>query len=137
MYKVLIDTNIIIDFLYKRQPFYTQSKQIIQMVESKIIEGCITTSILMDLHYIIWHRLGSKKDANSACQAMMNIFNILDVNSNDIDEALKTNPTDFEDKVVEKCSIRNNCDFIVTRNIKHFDSKIALEPQELIDKINN
>ena len=66
MYKVLVDTNIIIDFLYIRKPFYEDSKKIIQLIEDKSIKGYITTSILMDLHYIIWHRLASKKERGRA-----------------------------------------------------------------------
>ena len=135
MYKVLVDTNIIIDFLYMRKPFYDESKKIIQLVEDKVIKGFITTSILMDLHYIIWHRFSSKNEANKACKAIMDVFDVLSIEDTDILNALKDNPVDFEDTVVERCAKRNQCNYIVTRNIKHFDKTLSIEPLSLIEKI--
>lgn len=137
MYKVLVDSNIIIDFLYMRKPFYSDSKKIIQLVEDKVVRGCVTTSILMDLHYIICHRFSTKNEANKSCEAIIQIFDILNVEDNDIVDALIKNPVDFEDTVVEMCAKRNKCDYIITRNIKHFDKTIAIEPWVFIDMIKN
>ena len=135
MYKVLVDTNVIIDFLYCRKPFYDDSKRIIQLVEKKRIKGYITTSILMDLHYIIWHHLANKTEANKACEELMQIFEILPIMEEDISTALASHPIDFEDTVVENCALRISCNYLITRNTRHFKKARCCEPDEFLNMI--
>lgn len=51
--KVLIDTNIIIDFALERQPFYKESEQVFLFAQQRQIEGYVSASTFGDLYYII------------------------------------------------------------------------------------
>ena len=50
---VLIDTNIILDVLLKREQFLEKSSHIILLSEKKIIDGYVTASAITDIFYII------------------------------------------------------------------------------------
>ena len=51
--KVLIDTNVILDYALIRQPFYDLADRIFALVEQKQIEGYICASTFTDLFYIL------------------------------------------------------------------------------------
>ena len=51
--KILLDTNIIIDVALERQPFYSESVQLISLVYQRQVEGYISASTFSDLYYII------------------------------------------------------------------------------------
>ncbi|NEP10111.1 MAG: PIN domain-containing protein [Symploca sp. SIO2C1] len=64
--KVLIDTNIIVDVALEHDPFFTDSEQVVSLVEQQQIEGYISASTFSDLYYIILHQFtkssASKED---------------------------------------------------------------------------
>ena len=51
--KILIDTNILIDFLMKRPLFYDDARKVIQLCMNKKIEGCIAAHSVMNIFYIL------------------------------------------------------------------------------------
>ena len=50
--KVFLDTNILLDYLLKRQPFYDSTKKVFEMCLYKI-DGYITPHSLIDVFYIL------------------------------------------------------------------------------------
>ena len=136
MYKVLVDSSIFVDFMFHREPFYKASSRVMELCEDKVVKGYITTSILMDLHYIFKKMSRSNKDADLAIQEILKVFKVIDISGKDIDASTKVHRKDFEEAVIEECSIRNELDYIVTRNVKDFQGKhinIVL-PDELLSK---
>lgn len=135
MYKVLLDSNIFVDFMLQRMPFYNDSEKVISLCENNKVKGYVTTSQLMDLHYIFRKFSHSNETSNTAIKEITNVFNVLDVSANDIVLSAEQNNRDFEDCVIENCSNRNKIDYIITRNKKDFvGTKIKIiEPYELLD----
>lgn len=123
MYKALIDSNIFVDFMFHRQPFYNDSEKVISLCENRIIKGYVTTSMLMDLHYIFKKLSHSNSTANTAISEIMKCFEVIDVEKSDIVTSITNNRKDFEDGVIESCSINNRIDYIITRNVDDFDGK--------------
>lgn len=137
MYKVLIDTNIFVDFLFHRPDFYELSNKVIGLCEENQVKGYVTTSILMDLHYIVQNKVHSKDDADMVIEEIMKIFEVIDVDKSDILQTVRKHSKDFKDAVIEECSIRNKIDYIVTRNIKDFrnDAIKTIEPKKMVNLI--
>lgn len=137
MYKVLVDSNIFIDFMFHRDGFYNESEKIMKLCEDRKVKPYVTTSMLMDLHYIFKKMSHSNDDADLAIKEILKIFKVLDVNSKDIIESISINAKDFEDYVIESCSRRNGIDYIVTRNKKDFYGKgiNIVDPKELINLV--
>ena len=136
MYKVLIDSNIFVDFMFHREPFYKDSEKMISLCENKKVKGYVTTSMLMDLHYIFRRLSYSNNTANKAIEEIIKVFDVLNIEKKDIVNSIMQGKKDFEDGVIENCSIANKLDCIVTRNIDDFDDKKieVLSPKEIVEK---
>lgn len=51
--KVLIDTNILLDVLVKREPHYLDASKIWTFIREQIIEGHISAISVNNLYYIV------------------------------------------------------------------------------------
>jgi len=134
--RVFVDTNIIIDLLAKRQPFYVESQKIFSLSDTKQIELFISSLSLVNTHYIL-NDVMKIKDA----RLILGKFKVL-VESNALSDKiieLALNDTkfkDFEDGIQYYSALESQCQLILTRNLKNFkNSKIpVLSPKEYIAK---
>ena len=120
--RLMIDTNIILDVLLEREPFFTQSKQILTMCESKQILGFISASTATDIFYLVRKALQSTDEAYRALGHILDIVKVLTVTNEDVNAAFLVKAKDFEDCLLATCAKSNKCDGIVTRNKKDFMS---------------
>jgi len=132
--KALIDTNIIIDFFLRREPFYENAEIIFQKISSKKLDGYISASAVTDIFYLLQKAKGNS-DAISYILKLIQIIEVLGVDKQTIINALLLNWTDFEDAVQAQVALENEMDVIITRNTKDFQNteKIKiLTPEEFI-----
>ncbi len=136
MKKVLFDTNIILDFALQRQPWLTDSEQIIYFAEQKHIIGYVSASTISDLYYIIRKSKG-KELALEFLVNLTTICQIAGVDNSVISMALKMNFKDFEDAIQYSTAIINHLDAIATRNPQDFPVQVPqiLTPSQLIQEI--
>ena len=135
--KLLIDTNIFLDVLAKREPFYDASRRVLMLCEEKKIYGFLTASSVTDLFYLVRRLLHSTEEAYKAIGCVLDIAKVLNVTNDDVLKAYMIRAHDFEDCLQAVCAQANGCDGIVTRNHKDFASfGIALyTPEELPERI--
>ena len=136
--RLMIDTNIILDVIYKRQPFFPCSKAVLELCEGKEILGFISASAASDLFYLMRKGLGNTEDTYRAFGKILEIVKVLTVTNDDVTEAYLQRATDFEDCLLATCSKSNNCEGLVTRNKNDFKNfGIAVyTPEEILDKLN-
>ena len=120
--RLMIDTNIILDVLLEREPFFEHSKEVLKLCEDKKIHGFISASTATDIYYLVRKALGSTDDVYNALGNTLNIVKVLTVTNEDVNKAFTQRAKDFEDCLLAVCSISNKCDGIVTRNKKDFES---------------
>ena len=48
---ILLDTNISLDFLLRREPFFESINKIMVMVKDNEVEPCVTASSVTDIYY--------------------------------------------------------------------------------------
>ena len=134
--KLLIDTNIILDFLLEREPFYDNSKEILKLCALKKFQGFITASSVTDIFYIVHKALKNTDETYKILTPILNIFEILNVTSNDVKKAFAVKAKDFEDCLMAECAKSNKLTGIVTRNYKDFqDFNVKLySPENIIGK---
>ena len=116
MYKVLVDTNIVLDVLLKREPFYKDSFVIFQLADSSHIEGFLAAVSMTNIFYLLRK---AKKDIDNVYQIMdklKTLFSVAPVSTTTISEALALRWKDFEDAVQLITARENNVDYIITRN---------------------
>jgi predicted nucleic acid-binding protein len=136
--KVYFDTNIVIDVLEKRQPFFKDSYTIFLMAAKREIEGIISASAITDIYYIVRKSKKSKKDALAAVIDLFNILTIVDTSSGDIHFAAVSEITDFEDAVNAAAAKREGAGYIVTRNTGDFIKSpiLPILPENLLRLLN-
>ena len=133
--KYLIDTNVILDVLLKRDSFYEDSYRVIEQCNNKSIKGYVSAKSICDIFYFLKKASNNTKKTYEAIGYILKIFYILPVNAMDIINASVMDWSDFEDCVLYLSAKSKKCDAIITRNIKHFnnlDIKV-LEPKCLYE----
>ena len=95
--KVLIDTNIILDVLLKREPFYESSREILDLCENRKLEGLITASSITDLFYITRKALHDTGETYKVIGSILDIVKVLTVTNSDVEIAFQKKSHDFED----------------------------------------
>ena len=120
--KVLIDTNVILDVLAKRLPFYSHAEKIFFLAAEEKIEALITASSVTDIYYLIRKHLKDSKEAKLTLLKLFTLFQIVDVTGDDCKKALELNVSDYEDALLATCARREKVEYIITRNIKDFTS---------------
>jgi predicted nucleic-acid-binding protein len=131
--KILIDTNIALDVVLKRQPFLTSSAQVLGL--SKLgISLFLSASTITDIYYIISRTLKSKKIAMSLLKNLLATIDIAAVTGNEIRQAISLDWGDFEDAVQYAAGESIAVDYIVTRNKNDFASASLpiVNPDELL-----
>ncbi|MDJ1174814.1 type II toxin-antitoxin system VapC family toxin [Roseofilum capinflatum] len=114
--KILIDTNIVLDFLLQREPFCQEAELLFQAIHDNKIIGYVTATTLTDIFYIARRHTGSIDKAQEAILAILHTMLICPVNRETLESALTLSCTDFEDSVQVACAIAQGLDGIVTRD---------------------
>ena len=134
MTKILIDTNIVIDLLAKRESFYKSAAQLFSLADKQKIELSISALTFANTNYIL-SRLKSTQEAREVLRRFRILIKVLPLNDKIIDLALNDNNfNDFEDGLQYYSAVENQCEYIVTRNIDDYkNSKIKVVlPEEFI-----
>lgn len=131
--KVLIDTNIILDVLCKRQGFYEDSSRVFKLCEIKQITGIISALSIPNIVYIMRKELDVQK-IHQILEQLSLIFTVVDPKFDDLQKASSMNFKDYEDAVQSASAERVKADYIITRNVKDFAaSKImAIKPADFL-----
>jgi predicted nucleic acid-binding protein len=117
--KVLLDTNVILDFALKREPFYENARTILCEITNGSLQGYITASMVTDIFYLL-QKINGKIFTMSTLVDLLVIIDVLPVYKEDVHVALHSDWADFEDALQAQVAVRCGMDAIVTRNIKDF-----------------
>lgn len=117
--KVLIDTNVVLDFLQEREPFVENAVKLFERIDTGEVEGFITATTITNIYYIV-RKVAGKVVAQDAIAQILLDLNICAVNLEILEQALALNFEDFEDAVQYACALAYNVDAIVTRDISGF-----------------
>jgi predicted nucleic acid-binding protein len=134
MDKVLIDTDVILDFFYDRQPFAEYSSQVIGLCERNIIAGYVTPVIFSNVYYLLRQTARHDKVINHLKQ-LLSIMDVLLMDKAVVYNALNSGFKDFEDGLQHFAAMKaGDIDVILTRNLKDFSkSQIGvLTPESYI-----
>jgi predicted nucleic acid-binding protein len=117
--KLLLDTNIVVDILSKRNG-YAASLKILEYCETRKAEGYVSAITVTDVMYILRKHI-EPDHVRDALLTLISIVDIADVIRSDIRGAFSSSIRDFEDAVQVMCARRIGADYIVTRNMKDFE----------------
>ena len=119
--RLLIDTNVILDYLLSRDPFSEQAKEVLNFAQYGEHFELVSSSAVTDIFYHVNRELRNSFAAQDKIRDLMTFISILNVTEQDIRVALDLRWKDFEDAVQYAVALANHVDAIVTRNVKDFE----------------
>ncbi len=117
--RLLIDANVLLDVLMKREPFYKDSAIIWKLCETGISEGVVSALTFADIVYVMRKELSPERIHDTLRKLSM-IFRFDDLKAEDLENAAKLWWEDYEDALQYEAAVRNNVDYIITRNAKDY-----------------
>lgn len=123
MDKILVDTNIVIDLLSKRELFYEEAQELFTLADHKKIKLYISSLTVANTHYLLArnHKLD---EARKILIKFKVLAQVLPMDDKIIELALVSDFKDFEDAIQFHTALENNLDIIITRNKKDFKNSI-------------
>ncbi|WP_259066337.1 type II toxin-antitoxin system VapC family toxin [Mucilaginibacter sp. X4EP1] len=119
MKSIFIDSDVLLDILLDRRPFYDWAMGVFLLVDEKKFLGYTSVHSLLNIHYLAKKRTG-EKSARSSIKLLTSKLKIITEDISIVDKAIESDFSDFEDAVQYYAAMSVNADFIVTRNIKDY-----------------
>lgn len=124
MKRVLIDTDVILDFFFDIKPFSDHAAKVLALCESKQITGFITPVIISNVYYLLRQTAKHEKVIEKLSQ-LIQITEVQLIDKIIIIKALRSGFKDFEDALQNYSAESNGkIDVIITRNTKDFKKSI-------------
>lgn len=132
--RIMINTNVILDILLKREPFFEASYRALKQAALNDTECLVSATAVTDIFYLLRKGLGNTGKAKESLERLLQLILISDVLALDIQTALSDSMPDFEDAVVHSVAARNKADYILTRNTKDFEGAAVpvITPQDFL-----
>ena len=134
--RLLIDANIVLDVLQKREPYWKDSSLVWKLCETEQAEGFISALTFANLVYVMRKELDAEQ-IQDVLQKLRLIFHFADFSAADMEKAAEMKWDDYEDAIQAAIAERIAADCIVTRNVRDFRQSriIAFTPGELLARI--
>ena len=117
--RVLLDSNVVIDFFEGRESFFEESARVIERVERGVVTGLLCATTLTTIAYLAGKTIG-KRQAVDQVRQLLTMFEVAAVNRAVLDAALAGDMVDFEDAVLAEAAHQAGAQAIITRNLKDF-----------------
>jgi predicted nucleic acid-binding protein len=121
MDKVFADTDIILDLLGNREPFYIHSAELFSLADQGKIKVCVSSLSFANLHYILTRKYTADQSRKKLIRFKA-LVTVLPVTDKTIDLALSSDFKDFEDGIQYFTAIEQSIKILLTRNLKDFKS---------------
>ena len=126
--RIFLDTNVILDYLLEREPFYYDALKLWAACEEGTVEGYVSALTVNNVHYIA-HRLKSETTAMIAVRGILSVFNVVPLDKELMKLAADFHDRDYEDDIQLQSAIRSGCAHLFTRDPTHFHTKaLAIVP---------
>ena len=137
MDKVLIDTDVILDFLFDRKPFSEDAAQILSWCENEKIQGFVTSIMLSNIYYLL-RKTAKHEKVIENLKMLLNIVDVITTNKDTVLDALHSEFKDFEDALqIFSAQHHNEIKGTITRNIKDYkrSNLVVMEPETYINLV--
>ena len=135
--KLLVDTNVLIDFLSVRRPFYDEARLL--MIAGRVgeFELWMMSSQVTDLIYVLSDggRQALMPSVLERLRGLRTFVEVFAVGEAEVDRMLSSSWKDPEDALMFESALSLRADAIITRNAKDFESSLvrAMTAREFFD----
>jgi len=133
MKKVFIDTDVILDFLIKREPFSVEAMKLFDYAVKGKLKLYASSLTFNNIHYVV----SKLENVNKSKQKLMKLFDIIEILSvgkSTVRKSLFSDFKDFEDGLQNYCAEASGLETLITRNVKDYSTSNLLvqNPKEFI-----
>ena len=122
MKDVFVDTNIVIDLLSKREPFYQEAAELFSLADKNEINLSLSALTISNSAFILQRQL-SPSETKSILRKLRLIVNVLPLDDKTVGLALNDEGfNDIEDAMQYYTALENGQEVIITRNLKDYKS---------------
>ncbi len=128
-----LDTNILMDVLAERRPWYDSSASVWMEVEQGRVRGLVSVISFNNVYYVV-RRLRDRKTAYLSLTILRDLFVPVALDKSILDQAISARAVDFEDAIQYFSAVHAGAGCLVTRNTRHFGGKDLpiLTPEEFL-----
>ena len=140
--RALLDTNVIVDVLQRREPWFSDGQKIFYAIANKKIIGCITAKEAADIYFFSRKQFTGQKNVDAKARQVMTklyaLFELVDTLGIDCQNAIAIENNDYEDAIMIESAVRAGLDCIITRNPDHFktDAIPVYSPAEFVANLS-
>lgn len=116
---VHVDTNVLLDVLAAREPFYPRSAAVWSLAEAGAVTGVISAISYNNCYYVV-RRYGGRARAREALRLLRDVFQPVDLTAQVLNQAMDAEFPDFEDAIQFFSALRAGAEVLVTRNPDDF-----------------
>ncbi|MBN1943408.1 MAG: PIN domain-containing protein [Phycisphaerae bacterium] len=131
--RVLLDTNILLDVLGRREPYYEDAARIWTLAETGKIEAFASAISFTNIFYIV-RKFRDLRAARQAVKWMRDVFHVAPCDDTILHQAIDANWRDLEDAVQYFSAWRIEASYIISRNTGDFTKSDTdvLRPEEFL-----
>ena len=134
--RVFLDTNVILDLLGERKPFYESIAKIATLGEKKKITLVASPISFATVNYFL-SKFENSKIAREKLRKFKIISEVCSLDENTIEKGLNSSFNDFEDALQYFSATISDCELIITRNGKDFKKSLlpVMTPDEFLNSL--
>lgn len=132
--KVLLDTNIVLDYILERSKFVEAARDIFRMAYNYEFDAFVSASSVTDIYYIV-QKFKSKEEALNLLREILSFIGVAGVDKMVVMLAINSGFSDFEDAVQNFSAVNSSIDIIISRNTQDYKNSILLifEPAQFLE----
>lgn len=120
--RILIDTNVLLDYLLTREPFYEDARKVVISCVDGRAKGCIAAHSISNMFFILRKEF-SIKERKEVLYNLCSIFDVEGIDKVKLLEGLQNAEfSDFEDCLQMECAKAYRAEYIVTRNMDDYQA---------------
>jgi predicted nucleic acid-binding protein len=138
MEKLFIDTNIMLDFLGEREPFYESIAKIATLAEKERLTMVVSPISFATVNYFL-SKFENPKIAREKLRKFKVLCSVCALDEQTIEKGLNSSIEDFEDALQYFSATDSGCDIIITRNGKDFKKSLlpVMTAEEFLSRLGN
>ncbi len=119
MEKLLVDTNVVVDLLTRREDFYREAQDLFTLSDEGKVKLLVSSLTFVNTHYLL-NRYKNRDEARKILIKFKVLVEVAKLDDKIIELALASDFTDFEDAIQYYTAVENGVDVIITRNLRDF-----------------
>lgn len=123
--KAFLDTNVLLDFMCQREPFYNDAYNLFRKAAKHEIDVVVSALTIVNVRYIAPKYGYSADQVNVAINNLLSLVSVSPINEDIVVKAFSSADKDKEDTIQYLSANSVKCDFIITRDPKGFTNSIV------------